>query len=202
MPKQTFFNLKEDKRNKIIHAAIDVFAENIYEHANLSDIIKKAKIPRGSFYQYFEDKKDLYLFILDLMREKKLTYLNPDFTQSDLPVLDLVEKLYIKGVDFALDYPKYVSIFDKLLNNKNQIYDEIMKDNIAFAIQYYAGLIERDKERNLISHDIDTYTLAKLISNLTTNVTLENLGTDNGYTLMKDHIHHLLYILKKGIEKK
>ena len=53
MPKQTFFNLKEDKKEKIEKALIKEFSRNSFEKASISNIILEANIPRGSFYQYF-----------------------------------------------------------------------------------------------------------------------------------------------------
>ncbi|HKL47031.1 MAG TPA: TetR/AcrR family transcriptional regulator [Candidatus Izemoplasmatales bacterium] len=205
MPKQTFFNLNKEKRNKITTAAIDEFADKVYEQVNLSDVIKKAEIPRGSFYQYFNDKKDLYLHLLNLAKEKKMNYLNDSFYSKDLPFLELIEQLYSQGVQFAIDYPKFVRIFEKLLNNKNAIYDEVMKENLQFATRYYATCIDRDKSNNLISKNIDTQTLADLVGALTTNITLEHINTndlDNSYKLMKERFGHIIQILKKGIEEK
>lgn len=68
MPKQTFFNLPEEKRNHIIEVSIDEFAKAPYQNISINHLIRSMNIPTGSFYQYFEDKKDLYfiycLFIL------------------------------------------------------------------------------------------------------------------------------------------
>lgn len=65
MPKNTFFNLDEQKRNKIISAAKFEFTSNPLRKSRVSNIIKKARIPRGSFYQYFDDLDDLYYYVLD-----------------------------------------------------------------------------------------------------------------------------------------
>lgn len=81
MPKQTFFNLSEDKRNKLIEAAEIEFTRVPLFEASIANIIKMAGIPRGSFYQYFEDKDDLYFYIL----EKKLN-------QTKFHFIDLLEK--------------------------------------------------------------------------------------------------------------
>lgn len=67
MPNETFFNLPEEKKNKIIKAAKDEFTEHEFSKARVSNIIKNAAIPRGSFYQYFENLEDLYFFIIDDM---------------------------------------------------------------------------------------------------------------------------------------
>ena len=55
MPTQTFFDLSEEKRNRILSAARKVFAFAPYEKVTIQSIIEAADIPRGSFYQYFTD---------------------------------------------------------------------------------------------------------------------------------------------------
>lgn len=49
------------------------FSEHGYQESSISSIIKKAKIPRGSFYQYFEDKLDLYKYVVEQVGIKKNT---------------------------------------------------------------------------------------------------------------------------------
>ena len=65
MPKQTFINLPNDKKETLINAAMKEFSRAPLFEASISNIVKEAGIPRGSFYQYFEDKEDLYYFLLD-----------------------------------------------------------------------------------------------------------------------------------------
>ena len=59
MPKITFFNLPDEKRQLILDIAIDEFAENDFANVSISRIVARAGIAKGSFYQYFEDKDDL-----------------------------------------------------------------------------------------------------------------------------------------------
>jgi len=65
MPKETFYNLDDKKREKIIKAAKAEFLNNPLRKARVSNIVTVANIPRGSFYQYFEDLDDLYYFIVE-----------------------------------------------------------------------------------------------------------------------------------------
>ncbi len=62
MPSQTFFNLPKEKRDTLIKIALNEFSANEYNSASVSRIVKETGIAKGSFYQYFQDKKDLYLF--------------------------------------------------------------------------------------------------------------------------------------------
>jgi len=64
MPQETFFNLPDDKRNLIISSAMQEFSQSNYNTASINQICKKAKIAKGSFYQYFNDKLDLYVYIM------------------------------------------------------------------------------------------------------------------------------------------
>ncbi|MFP7494475.1 TetR family transcriptional regulator [Terribacillus saccharophilus] len=76
MPKQTFLSLPEDKKGTLIQAAKKEFSRVPLHEASIANIIKDAGIPRGSFYQYFEDKEDLYYYLLNQLAQgnnKKMT---------------------------------------------------------------------------------------------------------------------------------
>ena len=64
MPKNRFFNLPEEKKNRIIKATINELSRVSDFEISINKIIQEAGIPRGSFYQYFEDKNDLIQYIM------------------------------------------------------------------------------------------------------------------------------------------
>ena len=64
MPSDTWWNLEPRKRDDILEAAIAEFAEHHYEDASLSALVKQVGIAKGSIYQYFIDKRDLYDYLL------------------------------------------------------------------------------------------------------------------------------------------
>lgn len=70
MPKQTFFNLAKNKQDVLIDAAIKEFSRVPLSEASISNIIAIADIPRGSFYQYFENKEDLFFYIFSIYGKK------------------------------------------------------------------------------------------------------------------------------------
>ena len=59
MIKNTFYNLPEEKRQRITDAIFNEFSGSSGERVSINNIIKNANISRGSFYQYFDDKVDL-----------------------------------------------------------------------------------------------------------------------------------------------
>jgi AcrR family transcriptional regulator len=76
LPKPTFFNLSEPKRKTMMEAAEKEFSRAPLFEASISNIIKTAGIPRGSFYQYFENKEDLYFYLLEeKLNERKANFI-------------------------------------------------------------------------------------------------------------------------------
>lgn len=65
MPKQTFYNLSTEKQKKIIKSARKEFSRVPLAEASIQNIVQDADIARGSFYQYFEDKEDLFEYIVE-----------------------------------------------------------------------------------------------------------------------------------------
>lgn len=70
MPTSTFMNLPEEKKEKIIQAAVNEFSSVHFDKASINQIVKEAGISRGSFYMYFEDIYDLALYIMNQMKEQ------------------------------------------------------------------------------------------------------------------------------------
>ena len=72
MPTDTFFRLPEEKRERILAAAREEFSGVKYGDVSINRIIRAAEIPRGSFYQYFTDKDDLFRYLIDGFKQYAL----------------------------------------------------------------------------------------------------------------------------------
>lgn len=65
MVSKTFQNLNEEKKERVLEAALAEFSRVSLSDASVTKIVKRAEISRGSFYQYFEDKEDLYKYLVN-----------------------------------------------------------------------------------------------------------------------------------------
>ncbi|KRM72965.1 TetR/AcrR family transcriptional regulator [Lacticaseibacillus brantae] len=83
MPKSTFFNLPIEKQNRLLEAARIEFSKQPFADVPISNIIRRAEIPRGSFYQYFEDKEDLYFYLISTQRKAEDDRLKQLLTAND-----------------------------------------------------------------------------------------------------------------------
>lgn len=67
---ETFLRLPEEKRTRFLDAAWEEFTRVSFAEASINRIVHRAGIPRGSFYQYFTDKRDLFGYLLGKVREE------------------------------------------------------------------------------------------------------------------------------------
>jgi AcrR family transcriptional regulator len=51
---------REQRRAQILGIAAEVFAEKGYHDAKIEDIVARARVARGTFYLYFEDKRAIF----------------------------------------------------------------------------------------------------------------------------------------------
>ncbi|HCX64028.1 MAG TPA: TetR/AcrR family transcriptional regulator [Eubacteriaceae bacterium] len=158
MPKETFTNLNKQKKEKILQVAIDEFAEHSFQLASINRIVEKAGIAKGSFYQYFEDKKDLYQLVLDRIVEEKLQYITPAMRNPEgLDFYMLLKEVYLSAILFAAEHPKYAKIgYYMIFDDKSDVYKELLKDNMDKSLQMYEMMIENSKKQGGVREDMDT----------------------------------------------
>lgn len=92
MPTATFFRLPEEKRARLMDACWAEVIRVRFSEVSINRIIQAARIPRGSFYQYFEDKEDLIRYLLEDLRQYFITLLRDILVEAkgDLFALPLM----------------------------------------------------------------------------------------------------------------
>ena len=172
MPKQTFFNLPQDKRTLICDVAVDEFAEYSFAQASVNRIVDKAGIAKGSFYQYFKDKQDLFLYVGQLIGEEKLSYMSPVMRNPDEhDIFTLIREMYLSGIQFAHEHPRYLAIGNKLLANKEApIFKALKADFWPSSFAIFETLLQSAIARGEVRADIDVNMFAYLITSMNTVV--------------------------------
>lgn len=106
MPSATFLNLPAEKQEKLLEAATREFSRRPYNEASINQIIKDAGIPRGSFYMYFQDKEDLFRYLMSgyleqlmMVIEECLVRAGGDIFQA---LLDLFDYIQLRGRECQL----------------------------------------------------------------------------------------------------
>lgn len=133
-------NQKNQRKEEVILAALDVFKKQGIENTKMTDISKKAQIGIASVYRYFKTKPDLVVevackFFEDETKELYKYYLNKDFIHKNgitkiQEILEVFLLLYREHKYFI----RFIDEFDRYIVNEN-----ITKEKLSI---YERGIIE------------------------------------------------------------
>lgn len=206
----TFLNLPEAKQERIIAAALAEFADKGYERASVNVMVSASGIAKGSLYQYFKDKKGIFLYIFDfaiamvrrtLVRVKEETQAEDFFTR--------LEKSLLAGVDFIRRYPRIYNIYLKILFDQRVPEREKLLTAVRrFAADYLSSLVRQGVARGEIRPDLPANTVIFLLDALLDRFLQATcvpafdvtLGLDRaGEEEIRQRVRELVGLLKSGL---
>jgi len=212
MPKETFFNLKEDKQERILRCAISEFRQHGFTGANIGTIAKKADVAKGSMYQYFNDKNELFVYCvtwsMGILMEKVSARRNRDdqdmFEYYSTDISDMIR---------LVREEKDLSFFtqDLFLGKFQAIPDDSITEMMRIADDYTVELIRKEQEKGSVRTDIDTELLKLFLLGATTKVKQHFIleAEKSGFDISDDRmegfkhvIDDMMELLKNGIGAK
>lgn len=200
MPRETFFNLTELKRNKIIDAAISEFTENELHKSRVSNIIKLADIPRGSFYQYFEDIDDLYYFVID--REFDLIFEEgKKYAELTNDIFDYVRLTF--DVDFRSYQNKRRHRFIRNVMKSIGTNYEYIEYHQNKRKDYIMSVMNRmDKSDFRLTTERDLFSMYEFLQHIKQSVIRKSIMMNLTAKEAKENLEWHLDIIKNGVLKK
>ncbi|PRP90843.1 Fatty acid metabolism regulator protein [Enhygromyxa salina] len=190
MPKPTFLNLPQEKRRRITELALDEFSTHPYRQASLSRIVSRAGIAKGSMYQYFENKLDLYRWLVtEELGRRRAQWLESDSQQQqhrarqETGLFAELEQLVLTRIGFMLAHPRLARLAASAMEPSTDA--ELRELHGALRREHIDKLVERIRKARScgdVRDDLDPRTLAHLIDALvvrgTTHAVLDRLGVD------------------------
>ncbi len=125
MPQNTYLNLNAEKQERVYQAILKEYTRVPLEEVSIKNIILDAGIPRGSFYQYFQDKEDALSYLISKTRNQREQKL---LENEDSPFTDLF--------DFILYISKHEiqSLQEHTPSPRMQLFQQISKSQRATQI--------------------------------------------------------------------
>ncbi len=210
MPKPTFFNLPVEKREKIINAAIDEFAEYGLENASTNRIVANSGIAKGSFYQYFEDKQDVFLYLLTMLEHEKLEYFKDKHpSNKPMDVFEYFRWMVKTGMEFNSTYPRLVQAISRVMFTEGLYYQNFANIRER-SMQSLRALIRQAIQNGEIDPSVDAdlavmimETWSNAISSYILNEGMKQQDIVQWVRSAKtqETIDKLLYVMEYGLRK-
>jgi AcrR family transcriptional regulator len=211
MPKPTFFNLPPEKRETIMNAAIEEFAEYGLENASTNRIVKNSGIAKGSFYQYFEDKQDVFMHMLDLIEQKELEFFKNEHPPDlNMDVFHYYSWMIKKGMEFGLAHPRAIQAAWRVLLGEGLYYGKNLAGYRDKTKQALTMMIKLAMERGEVDPSVDVELAVMVMETwsnaITTYVLNEGMKQKDVLEWMRssktqETIDKLLYVMEYGLRK-
>ena len=204
MPKPTFYNIDSKKRERIIEVILDEFAQNTYETASINQIVKASDIAKGSFYQYFEDKLDIYKMAIEICHKERTSYIKK--VNEDGRYLDefrIMRELCVSVIKFEIDEPKLSSIINKFHKMADRELKEEILEEIDLDIRSdFKKILEEGIESGKIYYNVDVEFMSFLLENISrsTKEYFKDKRFEDKYVSYEGFVNTSIDLIENGIK--
>lgn len=199
MPKDTFFNLPEEKRSRIVNSAILEFSKVHYKKVTIDSIVNGAEIPKGSFYQYFKNKDDLYTYVFSQIGNKKKHVLEEmKKYKEQLDFRGYVLKMLEEAKKFESADTKLIELKNKFINEcPQEVRKAVLKNEIPKSYRLLEEVISLYVIKGELRKDLNIKIAAYMITSCA--VSLENYEFDKEENI-SEVIIQMIDILINGLK--
>src|SRR3989337_340937 len=104
--KENILSKKEIKRKKILNAAADLFSRKSYHEVMMEDVAKMIDVAKGTVYNYFSSKEELYFSIMSLRMGNLLNSLKEKIA-SEYNSIDSLRSFTVHLYMFMMKYRNF-----------------------------------------------------------------------------------------------
>lgn len=151
-----------EKKNRIIEAGYQLFLEKGYYKTNTAEIAKRAGVSTGIVYNYFEDKKDIFMCVMNNfsmdMQNSMLQHFKTLKNHTDL------KKTVVEIIELTLDvHHSIIRIHEEVtamshmepeIREYFKKFEENLIEKLVHLLQEHNFLIEHPHEKLHIIYDL------------------------------------------------
>jgi len=205
---EKFFTLPQEKQERILNASIKEFAQKGFKNASTNEIVKEAGISKGLLFHYFNNKKDLFLFLYDHFSEILIKEFFDKLDPNETDIFNKLQQISILKIQLMEQYPEIFDFFIKAaVEEDREIKQDLQERNSEMTVNSFARLfanIDTSKFREGVEIDktinIILWTFEGIKNRHLDKLKLLPAETDN-YKEIFDEIANYIEILKKSFYK-
>lgn len=202
LPSETFFNLPPYKKEKIIKAIKKEFARVPFDKVSINKIVQDANIARGSFYMYFQDKKDMLSCVLSNYHNEISSLIINSFNKNKGDIFEVFSDI----IKFTAEFGTAKDNIDFCMNifSDHMIYNDIL---LKFAncsrrndyLEWFKQYMDLGSLNLQNQHDV--YDIIDILISVTQTSTIDIfLNTENKDKILEKY-KNKINILKHGMLK-
>ncbi|MCO1580306.1 TetR/AcrR family transcriptional regulator [Crossiella sp. SN42] len=190
---------KQELRREIIDAAFDCFAERGYHATAIADIATRLGIGHGTFYRYFQNKRDIVDHVIDDLIDRIKTALTEENAPDAVSTLDGYRAQTARIGESLARIFQQDSRVPRLLLFEAAGIDKAMADRVLdffdLATALTAGYLTHGVELGYLRADLDVDNTASAITGMILASALSSLRKPEGEHQRKlsEAVRRLMY---------
>ena len=158
------------RQRDILNAARELFIEKGYSDTTLDEIAKRAEFGKGTIYNYFSNKEELFFAIMDEMIDQLLQHVQSTIIDSDAPDARTALTDYAKGLlTLARENWEFTRMFIKELHkaklDDHQALMAVRIERIRKVWEIIAQPIQRDIDAGKLQ-PVNAFEVARLFDGM------------------------------------
>jgi TetR/AcrR family fatty acid metabolism transcriptional regulator len=174
---------RTEKKNKIIEAAVRVFAEKGFYNAKVSDVARQAGVADGTIYLYFKNKDDILISLFESKMDLILKRFREILTQSDDPIekLKAFFKLYF---NLIMEDEKLAEVFQVELRQSGKFLKDYKNQKFADYLNLIADIVQEGIDSGFFRQDLNVHIIKLMIFGAIDEIARQwILGAETKYSL-------------------
>jgi len=143
----------KDKHEKILKAAIKVFAKNGFHNSKISQIAKEAGVADGTIYLYFKNKDDILIKVFEEQLEIVIEIFNEKLVGIDNPEDKL--RAFIKmHMELMEKHKALAEVISVELRQSHKFMKEYVPTRFAEYLNIVSHIIREGKDKGVFRADV------------------------------------------------
>lgn len=152
MPTRVFTELDEAKKQRVTDAALAEFASCGYESASTNNIVKECGISKGSLFKYFENKEDLYFYLIDTVAAKMASDMAPLLEKLPADLYERIKAYSSAEISWYMEHPVEGAFMTRMASERGEIEDKLNERYKSVSNDTYKALL-KGADLKKINHD-------------------------------------------------
>jgi TetR/AcrR family transcriptional regulator, transcriptional repressor for nem operon len=167
MPSKKAKIMKTDTKQKILETGAELIHLKGFNHTGLQEILKTAGVPKGSFYNYFSNKEDFGLQIIDYFAGYYAFMSRPILEDPSLSPLEKVSRLlewfieFFKSKDYAYGCP--IGNLAQEMGDLRPAFRDKLRTALDILVDSYSAVLAQAQKEGEIARNLDVREAARFL---------------------------------------
>ena len=151
--------MKEDTKTRILERGAEIIHLKGFNHTGVQEVLRAAGVPKGSFYNYFKNKEDFGLQVIDYFLELFSILAKETLGDRSIPPLERIRNFlgwfieFFKSKDFAYGCP--IGNLAQEMGDLSPAFREKLRQGLDAMVDLYAEVLAEAQESGDLSKDLD-----------------------------------------------